>query len=63
MCSLSANLGDTRSIVTIQPQLRIVNCLRRTAVKHNQWIGTDIKVGLEHVEDIINDLKQTLERV
>lgn len=61
LCSLSANLGDTRTIVT-----------HPASTTHSKLSETDrmevsisdglvrISVGLEHVEDIINDLKQAL---
>lgn len=61
LCSLSANLGDTRSIVT-----------HPASTTHGKLSKTDrlevgisdglvrVSVGLEHPEDIINDLKQAL---
>jgi O-succinylhomoserine sulfhydrylase len=61
MCSLSANLGDTRTIVT-----------HPASTTHNKLSEPDrlevgitdglvrVSVGLEHVEDIIKDLKQAL---
>ena len=61
MCSLSANLGDTRTIVT-----------HPASTTHSKLSETDrlevgitdglvrISVGLEHVDDIITDLKQAL---
>jgi len=61
MCSLSANLGDTRSIVT-----------HPASTTHSKLSTTDrlevgitdglvrCSVGLENVTDIINDLKQAL---
>ena len=61
MCSLSANLGDTRTIVT-----------HPASTTHSKLIEVDrlevgitdglvrISVGLEHVEDIIADLRQAL---
>lgn len=61
MCSLSANLGDTRTIVT-----------HPASTTHSKLIEADrlevgitdglvrISVGLEHVEDIIADLRQAL---
>jgi O-succinylhomoserine sulfhydrylase len=64
MCSLSANLGDTRSIVT-----------HPASTTHNKLSEPDrlevgisdglvrVSVGLEHVSDIINDLKQALESI
>ncbi len=64
LCSLSANLGDTRTIVThpastTHSKLSLVDRLE---------VGiTDglvrASIGLEHVDDIINDLKQALEHV
>jgi len=62
MCSLSANLGDTRSIVT-----------HPASTTHSKLAETDrlevsitdglvrVSVGLENVHDIINDLNQALE--
>jgi len=64
LCSLSANLGDTRSIVT-HPASTTHSKLsqeERLAVSITNGL-VRISVGLEHVEDIINDLKQALERV
>lgn len=63
ICSLSANLGDTRTIVT-HPASTTHSKLteeERIAV----GIFPDlirISVGLESLEDIINDIKQGLER-
>ena len=61
MCSLSANLGDTRTIVT-HPASTTHNSLEK---EDRLEVGiTDglvrVSVGLEHVEDILNDLKQAL---
>jgi len=61
LCSLSANLGDTRTIVT-----------HPASTTHSKLIESDrlevsitdglvrISVGLENINDIINDLKQAL---
>ncbi len=61
MCSLSANLGDTRTIVT-----------HPASTTHSKLSATDrlevsitdglvrISVGLEHIDDIVNDLYQAL---
>lgn len=61
LCSLSANLGDTRTIVT-----------HPASTTHSKLSETDrlevsitdglvrVSVGLENVEDIINDLNQAL---
>ena len=61
MCSLSANLGDTRTIVT-----------HPASTTHSKLVEADrlevgitdglvrISVGLESVEDILADLDQAL---
>jgi O-succinylhomoserine sulfhydrylase len=61
MCSLSANLGDTRSIVT-HPASTTHSSLEE---EDRLQVGiTDglvrVSVGLENVNDIINDIKQAL---
>jgi len=61
MCSLSANLGDTRTIVT-HPASTTHSKLSeadRLAVGITDGL-VRISVGLEHVEDIITDLEQAL---
>lgn len=62
MCSLSANLGDTRSIVTHPTS----TTHSKLSLEDRLEVGiTDglvrVSVGLENVHDIINDLKQALE--
>ncbi len=62
MCSLSANLGDTRTIVTHPAS----TTHGRLSEEDRLEVGiTDglvrVSVGLENVNDIINDLKQALE--
>ncbi|TQI71721.1 O-succinylhomoserine sulfhydrylase [Gramella sp. Hel_I_59] len=62
MCSRSANLGDTRTIVT-HPASTTHSKLSDEELKA---VGISeslvrISVGLEHVEDIINDLKKALQ--
>ena len=62
MCSLSANVGDTRTIVT-HPASTTHSKLSED--ERNQ-VGITAglvrcSVGLENIEDIINDLKQALE--
>lgn len=61
MCSLSANLGDTRTIVThpastthssLEEEDRLVTSITDGLVR--------VSVGLEHVDDIIADLEQAL---
>lgn len=61
LCSRSANLGDTRSIVTHPASTT------HSKLKEEERLEAGIKpglirvsVGLEHVEDIINDLRQAL---
>lgn len=61
MCSLSANLGDTRTIVT-HPASTTHSKLseeERNAVGISAGL-VRCSVGLENVEDIINDLNQAL---
>lgn len=62
MCSLSANLGDTRSIVTHPAS----TTHSKLSTEDRLEVGiTDglirVSVGLEHVKDIISDLKQALD--
>ena len=61
MCSLSANLGDTRTIVTHPAST--THAKVEAEVKAAAGI-TDgmvrVSVGLEHIDDIISDLKQAL---
>lgn len=61
MCSLSANLGDTRTIVThpastthakVEPEVKEAAGITDGMVR--------VSVGLEHIDDIIEDLKQAL---
>ncbi|WP_378182311.1 trans-sulfuration enzyme family protein [Aquimarina sp. SS2-1] len=61
MCSLSANLGDTRTIVTHPAS----TTHSKLAVEDKLAVGiTDgmvrCSVGLEHIDDIIADLEQAL---
>ncbi len=61
MCSLSANLGDTRTIVT-HP---VSTTHSKLSEEDRNEVGiTDglvrISVGLEHVDDVIADLEQAL---
>ncbi len=62
MCSLSANLGDTRTIVTHPAST--THAKLDTADKAAVGItdgSVRCSVGLEHIEDIIHDIKQALE--
>jgi len=61
LCSLSANLGDTRSIIThpastthskLSPEDRLLASITDGLVR--------VSVGLEHVDDVIADLEQAL---
>lgn len=64
LCSRSSNLGDTRTIVT-QPALSTHSKLSeedRLAVDITDGL-IRISVGLEHADDIINDVKQALDSV
>ena len=62
MCSLSANLGDTRTIVTHPAS----TTHSKLSEEERNEVGITAglvrcSVGLENVEDIIADLKQALE--
>lgn len=64
LCSLSANLGDTRTIVT-HPASTTHNKL---SPEDRQKVGiTDglirVSVGLEHMEDLKTDLLQSLKKI
>lgn len=64
LCSLSANLGDTRSIVTHPASTTHSKLSQEERLKVGITDGlVRVSVGLEHVDDVINDLKQALERV
>ncbi len=61
MCSLSANLGDTRTIIT-HPASTTHNKLSE---EDRMGVGISdgmvrVSVGLENIEDVINDLEQAL---
>ena len=64
MCSRSSNLGDSRTIVT-QPS---ISTHSKLSVEDRLAVGiTDglirISVGLEHIDDIIGDIKQALDKL
>ncbi|PKV49617.1 O-succinylhomoserine sulfhydrylase [Aquimarina sp. MAR_2010_214] len=64
MCSLSANLGDTRTIITHPAS----TTHSKLADEDKLVVGiTDgmvrCSVGLEHIDDIILDLEQALEKI
>ena len=64
MCSLTANLGDTRSIVSHPSSTTHA----RLTEEERQAVGITsglirISVGLEDVQDVIDDVEQALDRV
>lgn len=62
LLSLSANLGDTRSIVTHPASTTHAKLSETDRLKTGITGGlVRVSVGLEHVEDVIADLKQALE--
>ncbi|MEO1030219.1 MAG: aminotransferase class I/II-fold pyridoxal phosphate-dependent enzyme [Bacteroidota bacterium] len=62
LLSLSANLGDTRSIITHPASTTHAKLSEEDRLKTGITGGlVRVSVGLEHVEDIIADLKQALE--
>lgn len=62
MCSLSANLGDTRTIVTHPASTTHSKLSEEDRLEVGITDGlVRVSVGLEHVNDIINDFKQALE--
>uniref|UniRef100_UPI003510F73B trans-sulfuration enzyme family protein n=1 Tax=Winogradskyella sp. TaxID=1883156 RepID=UPI003510F73B len=61
--SLSANLGDTRTIVTHPASTTHAKIPEDVRLETGITAGLiRVSVGLEHPEDIINDLKQALEK-
>ena len=61
MCSLSANLGDTRSIVTHPASTTHAKMPENTRLDAGITNGLiRISAGLEHIDDIIADLDQAL---
>lgn len=61
MCSLSANLGDTRTIVTHPASTTHSKLSEFDRLEVGITDGlVRVSVGLEHIEDIINDLDQAL---
>jgi len=62
MCSLSANLGDTRTIVTHPASTTHSKLSEADRLEVGITDGlVRVSVGLEYVEDIIADLKQALQ--
>lgn len=61
MCSLSANLGDTRTIVTHPASTTHSKLSEEDRLKVGITDGlVRVSIGLEHVEDITADLEQAL---
>ncbi|WP_223548861.1 PLP-dependent aspartate aminotransferase family protein [Aestuariivivens sp. NBU2969] len=61
LCSLSANLGDTRTIVTHPASTTHSKLSEKDRLEVSITDGlVRISVGLEHVDDIIADLEQSL---
>ena len=61
MCSLSANLGDTRTIVTHPASTTHSKLSVEDRLEVSITDGlVRVSVGLEHVDDIISDLEQAL---
>jgi O-succinylhomoserine sulfhydrylase len=61
LLSRSANLGDTRSIVTHPASTTHAKLSEEDRLQTGITAGlVRVSVGLEHIEDIINDLKQAL---
>ncbi|WP_115462340.1 trans-sulfuration enzyme family protein [Winogradskyella aurantiaca] len=61
LCTLSANLGDTRTIVTHPSSTTHAKLSQDDRLKTGITDGLiRVSVGLEHKEDIINDLRQAL---
>ena len=64
MCSLSANLGDTRTIVTHPASTTHSKLTKEERLEAGITDGlVRVSVGLEHVTDITEDLKQALEAI
>ncbi|MGJ8591971.1 MAG: O-succinylhomoserine sulfhydrylase [Aquaticitalea sp.] len=62
LLSLSANLGDTRTIITHPASTTHSKLTEKDRLETGITDGlVRISVGLEHIEDIINDLKQALQ--
>ncbi|ARV07354.1 O-succinylhomoserine sulfhydrylase [Polaribacter sp. SA4-10] len=62
MCSLSANLGDTRTIVTHPSSTTHGRLSQEDRLEVGITDGlVRVSVGLEHAEDIIADIQQALE--
>ena len=64
LCSRSANLGDTRSIVTHPASTTHSKLSEEDRLEVGIKPGlVRVSVGLEHIDDVINDLKQALNSI
>jgi O-succinylhomoserine sulfhydrylase len=64
LCSRSANLGDTRSIVTHPASTTHSKLSEEDRLEVGIKPGlVRVSVGLEHVDDVIDDLKQALNSI
>lgn len=62
ICSLSANLGDTRTIVTHPASTTHSKLSKEDRLEVGITDGLiRVSVGLENINDIINDINQALE--
>ena len=62
MCSLSANLGDTRTIVTHPASTTHASLSEEDRLEVGITDGlVRVSVGLENADDIIADIKQALD--
>jgi O-succinylhomoserine sulfhydrylase len=62
MLSLTANLGDTRSIASHPASTTHAKLTEEERLETNITPGLiRISVGLEHVDDILSDIRQALE--
>ena len=63
MLSLTANLGDTRSIASHPASTTHAKLTEQERVETNITPGlTRISVGLEHVDDVLADILQVLDK-
>jgi O-succinylhomoserine sulfhydrylase len=63
MCSLTANLGDTRTIVSHPTSTTHAKLTEEERLAVGITPGlVRVSVGLEHPDDVIADLRQALER-
>ncbi len=64
MCSLSANLGDSRTIVTHPASTTHAKLAKEDKLAVGITAGmVRCSLGLEHIEDIIADIEQALEKI